>query len=253
MKVVIVEDELAASENLTHLLSNVDPNIEIIQVIESVEDAVNYFKSTDSADLIMMDIHLADGISFEIFDQVKISTPIIFTTAYDQYAIQAFKVNSIDYLLKPIVEEELGLAIEKFKQSNSKSGVDEGQLSGLLNLLSSSASSYKSSLLVQKRDELVPLKTDDIAYIYIDTGMVKAITKDKDQFILNKKLEDLETELDPNKFMRINRQFIMSKEAITKLKFYFNGKLIVHTQPPFSERIVVSKAKAGDVKSWLNQ
>ena len=253
MKVVIVEDEIAASENLTHLLLNVNPEIQIQKVIESVEDAVTYFTSHSDADLIMMDIHLADGISFEIFDKVSITTPIIFTTAYDQYAIQAFKVNSIDYLLKPIVEEELAASLEKFKKSANNTGVDESQLSGLLSLLSTNSTNYKSSLLVQKRDELVPLKTDDIAYIYIDTGMVKAITYEREQFILNKKLEDLETELDPKKFLRVNRQFIVAKEAITKLKFYFNGKLIVHVDPPFSERIVVSKAKAGEVKSWLNE
>ena len=251
MRVIIVEDEIAASENLTYILEQIDPSIEILAVLDSVASAVSYFEKGVVADLTFMDIHLADGLSFEIFKQVEVQTPIIFTTAYDQYAIQAFKVNSVDYLLKPIDEEELSRAIEKFKNSN-KTAPELDQLKAILGNLAQEKSSFKNTYLVQKRDELIPLKTNDIAFIYIDTGVVKAVSNKNASFVINKKLEDIEIELDPNKFFRANRQFIINKEAIANIKFYFNGKLIVNTSPIAPERIVVSKAKASEIKDWIN-
>ncbi|MEC3906792.1 LytTR family DNA-binding domain-containing protein [Tamlana sp. 2201CG12-4] len=252
MKVVIVEDEIAASENLTYLINTIDPNIEILTVLDSVKSSVDYFSKGTEADLIFMDIHLADGISFEIFEQVSLSTPVIFTTAYDQYAIKAFKVNSIDYLLKPINEEELEEAINKFKsQSKSEQPVDN-QIEGLMQLLQTKNKAYKTTYLVHHRDELLPIKTEDIAYFYIETGIVKGVTFTNKSYIIDKKLEDIESELNPELFYRINRQFIINRNAVANIKFYFNGKLIVNVNPPFSERIVVSKAKASDVKNWMN-
>ncbi|MFK2819251.1 LytTR family DNA-binding domain-containing protein [Flavobacteriaceae sp. LMIT009] len=251
MRVIIVEDEVAASENLTYILNQIDPSIEIVKILDSVASAVSYFKSGVDADLTFMDIHLADGLSFEIFEQVDVKTPIIFTTAYDQYAIQAFKVNSVDYLLKPIDEDELSDAINKFKNS-TKTAPQLDQLKVILGDLTQGKKSYKTTYLVQKRDELIPLKTDNIAFIYIETGIVKAISDKNNTYIINKKLEDIEAELNPKIFFRANRQFIINKEAIANIKFYFNGKLIVNTNPPAPERIVVSKAKASEIKDWVN-
>ena len=252
MKVVIVEDEIAASENLEFILHAIDPAIEILKVVDSVKSAVAYFSKPTEAELVFMDIHLADGISFEIFEQVKINIPIVFTTAYDQYAIQAFKVNSIDYLLKPINEEELSEAINKFKNRSQQKEPLGNQIQGMLELLQTKSKAYKTTYLVQKRDELIPIKTQDIAYFYIDTGLVKAVTFNKQAYIINKKLEDVEVELNPQNFHRINRQFILNRDAITNIKFYFNSKLIINVNPQFEERIVVSKAKANDVKNWMN-
>ena len=252
MNVVIVEDEIAASENLTFLLNNIDQSIEILQVIDSVQASVTYFSTHQDADLIFMDIHLADGISFEIFEQVQINCPIIFTTAYDQYAIQAFKVNSVDYLLKPLNKEELSDAISKFKSTSNNTEPISNQIQGMLNLLQTKSKAYKSTYLVQKRDELIPVKTDDIAYFYIETGIVKGKSFDNQMFIIDKKLEDIEEEIDPLKFYRVNRQFVMNRDAIINIKFFFNGKLIINTNPKFSDRIVVSKAKATEFKKWLN-
>lgn len=252
MKVVIVEDELAASENLAYLINNIDSNIEILTVLDSVKSSVEYFSNGTEAELVFMDIHLADGISFEIFDQISLDIPVIFTTAYDQYAIKAFKVNSVDYLLKPINEEELSEAIGKFKSKLNLGQSNTNQLEGLMQLLSSQNKSYKSTYLVHHRDELLPVKTEDLAYFYIDTGVVKGVTFFNKTYNIEKKLEDIEHELNPEIFHRINRQFIVNRGAVANVKFYFNGKLILNTNPPFSERIVISKAKASEVKQWLN-
>lgn len=252
MKVVIVEDEIAASENLTYLLHTIDPNIEVLKVLDSVASSVAYFSKSTEAELVFMDIHLADGISFEIFDQAKITTPVIFTTAYDQYAIKAFKVNSVDYLLKPLNEEELSEAIVKFKNNTTTTQPANNQIQSMLELLQTQSKTYKTMYLVQKRDELVPVKTEDIAYFYIDTGIVKAVTNNNQSYTISKKLEDIELELNPADFHRVNRQFIINKTAVANMKFYFNGKLIMNVNPPSFERIVISKAKASDVKNWIN-
>jgi len=252
MKVIIVEDEIAASENLAFILNSINPEIKVLKVLDSVKSAVAYFSETTEAELVFMDIHLADGISFEIFDQVTINTPIIFTTAYDQYAIQAFKVNSVDYLLKPINEEELSEAIAKHENASKQGQPIDDQIQGMLKLIQTKSKAYKTTYLVQKRDELIPIKTTDIAYFYIDTGIVKAMTFNNQLYTISKKLEDIEVELNPDNFHRVNRQSIINKSAIVNIKFYFNGKLIVNTNPKFAERIVVSKAKASSFKDWVN-
>lgn len=252
MKVVIVEDEIAASENLTYLLQTIDPGIEVLKVLDSVASSVSYFSEFTEAELVFMDIHLADGVSFEIFDRVKVTSPIIFTTAYDQYAIKAFKVNSVDYLLKPLNEEELSEAIIKFRNSSPQAQPINNQIQGMLELLQTKSKTYKTTYLVQKRDELIPVKTEDIAYFYIDTGIVKAVTSNNQTYTISKKLEDIELELNPTDFHRVNRQFILNRAAVANMKFYFNGKLIININPPSPERIVVSKAKASDVKNWMN-
>ncbi|TNJ45192.1 response regulator transcription factor [Tamlana fucoidanivorans] len=253
MKVVIVEDEIAASENLTYLINSIDSNIEIVKVLDSVKASVAFFATKPQVDLVFMDIHLADGISFEIFDQITLNLPVVFTTAYDQYAMKAFKVNSIDYLLKPISEEDLSEAINQFKaQQKQEATLDESQIRGIMQLIQSKNKTYKSTYLVHHRDELVPLKTEDIAYFYIETGIVKAVTNTNKPYIIDKKLEDIENELDPEYFHRINRQFVVNKNAVVNIKFYFNGKLILNVNPSFKERIVVSKAKASEVKNWMN-
>ncbi|TXG39241.1 LytR/AlgR family response regulator transcription factor [Seonamhaeicola maritimus] len=252
MKVVIVEDEIAASENLAYLINSIDSSIEILTILDSVKSSVDYFLKSNEAELIFMDIHLADGISFEIFDQVELKTPVIFTTAYDQYAIKAFKVNSVDYLLKPINEEELRDAINKFNNKPKSISSDNTQFEGLVQLLQAKSKSYKSTYLVHHRDELLPIKSADIAYFYIDTGIVKGVTFSNKTYIIDKKLEDIEGELNPELFHRINRQFVINKNSVANVKFYFNGKLIINVNPPFSERIVASKAKASEIKNWMN-
>ncbi len=252
MKIVIVEDELAASENLTYLLKNLNPNIEVLTVLDSVRSSVAYFSSRTEAELVFMDIHLADGLSFEIFDQVKINKPVIFTTAYDQYALKAFKVNSIDYLLKPVDEDELAKALTQFEVQSQLDSSPNVQMEGLLNLIKANSKTYKTTYLVSLRDQLIPIKTSSLAYLYIDTGIIKGITKDNKSYTIDKKMEDIENELDPAYFYRVNRQFIVHKDAIENIKYYFNGKLILNVLPIFKEQVVVSKAKSTAFKKWIN-
>ncbi len=251
MKVLIVEDELAASDNLAYLLHSIDKNIEVVQVLDSVKSSVDFFSGPHDAELVFMDIHLADGISFEIFEQTSIAIPVVFTTAYNQYALKAFKFNSIDYLLKPIDKDELADALQQFKVQNTEKRMDGQQVKGLLDLIQTKRKNYKTTFLVSLRDEMIPLKTENIAYFRIDTGIVKAITMDNKSYSVDDKLEDIEEELDPTLFYRANRQFIISKEAVVNIKTYFNGKLIVVVNPICDERIVVSKAKATEFKDWI--
>lgn len=251
MKVVIVEDELAASENLTYLLHSIDRTIEVLKVLDSVKASVAYFSMPHQAELVFMDIHLADGISFEIFDQATIDIPVVFTTAYNQYALKAFKFNSIDYLLKPIDKDELFDALQQFKALNSQKGIAEHQIKGLLDLVKKKGKTYKSTFLAGHRDQLIPIKTEKIAYFRIDNGIVKGITCDNKSYVIDGKLENLEEELDPEQFYRANRQFIVNRDAIANIKQYFNAKLIVVVNPVCDERIVVSKAKATEFKTWV--
>ncbi len=251
MNVVIVEDELAASDNLTYLLHRIDSNIKVIKVLDSVKSSVAYFSKPQSAELVFMDIHLADGISFEIFEQIPIIIPVIFTTAYNQYTLKAFKVNSIDYLLKPLDQDELSDSLLQFKEQKQDKGIADNQIKGLLDLVKEKERTYKTTFLINHRDQLIPIKTQDISYFQIDEGVVRATTFDNKSYVIDGKLEELEEELDSNNFYRINRQCILRRDALSKIKQYFNGKLIVEVTPASAEQIVVSKAKAAEFKTWV--
>jgi two-component system response regulator LytT len=248
MNIVIVEDELAASDNLTYLLQRIDNNIMVVKVLDSVKSSIAFFSKPQTAELVFMDIHLADGISFEIFEQIPITIPVIFTTAYNQYTLKAFKVNSIDYLLKPLDQEELSDALQQFKEQKQDKGIANDQIKGLLDLVKEKERTYKTTFLINHRDQLIPLKTQDISYFQIDTGVVKATTFDNKSYVIDGKLEE---ELDPNNFYRINRQCILRRDALSKIKQNFNGKLIVEVTPSSAEQIVVSKAKAAEFKTWV--
>ncbi len=251
MKVVIVEDEISAAENLIELLKIVAPDAEVVTTLDSVKKSVAYFQQDVPIDLVFMDIHLADGISFEIFDAVDLKIPVIFTTAYDQYALKAFKVNSLDYLLKPIDETELKAAIDQYQQqANPK--MEDGALEALRSLFTQAPKKFRTTFLVNQRDGMIPIKTEDIAFFYIEDSIVYATTMKNQKVAIDKKLEEIEEELDPQQFKRVNRQFIVNREALVNIKYYFNGKLIVNTQPPAKERMVVSKARATEFKTWVD-
>lgn len=253
MRVVIIEDEKAAAENLKQLLVEIDPSVEVDAVIDTVSGAIEYFKKVRDIDieLAFFDIQLADGNSFDIFKEIEINTPIIFITAYDEYALKAFKVNSIDYILKPIDEDELRAAIEKFKSSN-RNHLMPKEFESVLEMLGKASKKYKSTFLVQQRDKLIPINVSDIAYITIDSSIVKAVTFEGKIYVINEKLEDIEASLNPEHFFRANRQFIVQRRAIVNLTIYFNGKLILNVKPSSSERIIISKAKAPALKNWMN-
>jgi len=251
MRVVILEDEKSAAEYLKQLLGEVDPSVEVDTIIDTVSGAVAYFKKERDIELAFFDIHLADGNSFDIFKEVDINTPLIFTTAYDEYALKAFKVNSIDYLLKPIDEDELREAIEKFKSSNRSLRMPKA-FESVLEILGKVSKKYKSTFLVQQRDKLIPIDVADIAYITIDASIVKAVTFEGKSYIIDEKLEEIEAGLNPDQFFRANRQFIIQRRAIANLTIYFNGKLILNIDPKPEERIIISKAKAPQLKDWIN-
>ncbi len=254
MKVIIIEDEYTARENLKVMLASIDPDISIIAELESIKETVNCFNnSTLIADLIFLDIELADGNSFQIFEQVSISIPIIFTTAYSQFAIKAFEVNSIDYLLKPITTEGLQRAISKFKNTRKQPIANQRLIQQFMqSMAAQQKKNYKQSFLIEQGDTLIPVKTNDFAYFFIENGIVKGITRDNKIYFLNEKLENLAEQLHPNQFFRANRQYLINREAIVKISIYFKGKLVVHIQPTSKEKILISKAKATTFKNWMS-
>lgn len=253
MKAILIEDEEAAVQNLNYLLREIAPDLNIIATIDSVTTAIDFFSKDNDYDLVFMDIHLADGNSFEILKTIKPKAPIIFTTAYDQYAIRAFKENSIDYLLKPIQEIELKNAIQKFKNLHSTVDVSNSQIQNLISLVQKTPQKFRQSYLVQKGETLIPIATRDFAFFFIQNGVVRGTTKANTTYHLDGKLEDLENELSPADFFRINRQYLVQRTAIKDLNIYLNGRLIVNTSPKAKEQIIVSKANGPKLKAWLNQ
>ena len=251
MKALIIEDEIMAAKTLKKLLGEVSPDTEVIGVLESIEDSVDWISQHPMPDLIFMDIHLADGTSFTIFDRVTVTCPVIFTTAYDEYALKAFEVNSIDYLLKPINKEALERAIGKYHNISSNS-LGQKQLDVLLKQLGAKPK-YKSCFLLPERDKLVPLPTSEIAYAYIDTKTVKLVTFDNKTFYMNHTLDDVMSELDPHEFFRANRQFVVARSSIKDVSVWFGNKLAINLFVETPEKIVVSKARVAEFKTWFTK
>jgi two-component system, LytTR family, response regulator LytT len=248
MKVLIVEDEAPAYRRLIKLIHECDSSIQIVGIIESVKDGIAWFNENTLPDLILSDIQLADDLSFSIFSKLNITVPIIFVTAFDEYAINAFKFYSIDYLLKPIGIDDLKASIEKYKTIHNKTipnNFDE-----LIKKLAEN--NYRSRFLVSFRDGLIPIEIKDIAYFYSEDSTSFLVTKGKKSYIINDALDSLEKQLDPKIFFRANRQFILSAGCITKLEPYFNQKLIVKLEPSREQEITISKNKASAFKEWLN-
>lgn len=252
MKAIIIEDEAVAALALQTLIKSVCPEMEIITILQSIDESVEWFLQHAMPDLAFVDIHLADGSSFTIFEEVSVTCPVIFTTAYDEYALKAFEVNSIDYLLKPINKKDLERAIHKYKNlSGHPSEQNAELLNKLLVSMKQYKSSYKSYFLVPEKDKLIPLATSDIACIYIDTRMVKAISYKERTYYLDQTLDDLMQQLDPSQFFRANRQYIVSRDAIKDLSIWFGNKLSVNMKVPTPERILINKAKVAEFKRWF--
>lgn len=252
MNALIVEDEVLAAQSLQKLVSEVAPETEIIGILQSIEESVTWFNENPMPDLVFMDIHLADGSSFAIFEQVQITCPVIFTTAYDEYALKAFEVSSIDYLLKPINRNDLIRAMNKFKAFVGEKSNNSEAIDALLRQIGMKRS-YKSCFLVPERDKLVPLATANIAYFYIDTKTVKAISLDEHTYYMSQTLDDIMLQLDPDDFFRANRQFIVSRKAIKDLTIWFGNKLSLNLIVKIPEEIIISKAKVGEFKNWFSK
>ena len=250
MKALIIEDEKSAVRNLKSLLKEVAPQLEVINVIDSVSDAVSWFETNSFPDIVFMDIHLADGSSFEIFEYVQISCPIIFTTAYDEYALKAFKVNSIDYLLKPIGVADLRLALEKFEKLRCVSESQES-LAALIRSMQKH-DRYKTHFLIPyKGDKLIPLAVSQVQYFCIVEGITKAVISENESYVLPYTLDELAESIDPEQFFRANRQYLISRQAVRDIDLWFNNRLSINLRVPTNEKILVSKLRVNDFKTWF--
>ena len=248
MRVLIVEDETAAVDNLEYLLRKVDRAIEIAAVTESVEQTQQWLMH-NHADLIFMDIHLSDGSAFSLFDHIEVSTPIIFTTAYDQYALDAFRVNSIDYLLKPIKQTDLERAFEKFKRLTAS---DISSYISRINQLTEKTK-FHSRILVTVKDKIIPLAVDYIACIYSTDRKTEIITTVEETYAYNKPLDTIIKNLDPTVFFRANKQFIINRNQIADITVWFDSRLRLRLTAETPEEIYIAKNRASEFKSWLTE
>jgi len=256
MKVLIVEDESMAAKRLVALLEKINPGIEILAKLDSVKRTVSWINDNPSPDLLFFDIQLADGLSFEILEQVEVKAPIIFTTAFDEYAVQAFKVNSIDYLLKPIDPKDLEQALEKYESryktnsSQSAAGVDMMMIQQAMQMLTKQ---YKERFVVKIGEHIHTIPTVNTAYFFSQEKATFLQTKEKNRYIIDYTVEQVEQLVDPNKFFRINRKYLVSLEAVKDIITYSNSRLrliLIHSDETDA---VVSREKVQDFKKWLDR
>lgn len=248
MKILILEDELTAGRRLQSIVKKLEPSAEILDVLDSVESAVAWFKNHPMPQLIFMDIQLADGLSFEIFNQVTITAPVIFTTAYDEYTLKAFKVNSIDYLLKPIKAEEVGQSLKKFRELNQSSlAIDYQKLA----LALEGTTERQQRIVVKYGQNIEAIDLSRAAYFYTEEKVVFMVTLGGKRFALDYSLEELAQLLDPKRFFRINRQFVVGIDAIDKMYQYSKSRVKLILKPPTSTDTIVSTDRSGKFKKWL--
>ncbi len=251
MKVLIIEDEKLASDRLIEILNEVNPELEVLGAIKSVEAAIMWFENNNAPDLLISDIQLLDGTSFEIFSQVEIQCPVIFTTAYDQYAIKAFEVNSIDYLLKPIQAEKLKAALSKVDaQSQKGSGIDMDQLKALIQ---GEKVEYKSRFLIKVGQKIRAIPVEKIAYFYTRDKLTYIVTFENQKYPLDHTLEEVDGMLNPKNFFRANRKFIVHFDSVRDIHPYFKGRVKLGLEPDIDEDIVISTEKTPAFKKWLDQ
>lgn len=247
--ILIVEDEKPNADRLKRLLKIIRPKAEIVATLDSVADCVDWLGANAQPDVIMLDVRLSDGLSFEIFDKIRIEAPVIFTTAYDEYAVRAFKYNSIDYLLKPVEQEELQMAIDKLEQLTAGQAMPKS-LEGLLNFLQ--PKEYRSRFLLPYRDGYKTVLVNDIAYFYSELKITRAKLANGMEEIVPQTMEELEQQLNPKTFFRANRQYIIHIDAIQRIANYFNGKLKIDIKNNSDAEVIVSREKAQLLKTWLD-
>lgn len=251
MNVLIIEDEQLAARRLENMVLSYDPAIKVLAKLESVEDSVQWFRSHAHPDLIFLDIHLEDDLSFAIFEKVKVDSPIIFTTAFDEYAIRAFKLRSIDYLLKPIVQEELNSAIAKYKAWNGqKNGVD---MSALFDLINKKDVSYRDRFSVSYGQKIKSFSVSEIAYFYSKEGVTYAVLNDQKHYPVDYSLDVLLSELNPSDFFRINRQYLIKHSSIKQVHVFPKSHLKLELSPKPVDDTFVSIDKVTSFKKWLGE
>ena len=251
MKAVIIEDEKIAADLLKNLICQLDENIEVVTILQTVEDSVEWLSINQHPDILFVDIHLADGSSFSIFEKTEVKCPIVFTTAYNEYALKAFEVNSIDYLLKPINKDDLQRALNKYKNLKGNE-VNYREFVNRFLAETGKVNSYKEYFLVPERDKLIPLAAKDIAYVYIDLKLIKAVTYSDKVYYLNQNLDEMMNQLNPKMFFRANRQYIIAHDAIKDVSIWFGNKISLNLTIPTEEKIIVSKARVSEFKNWFS-
>lgn len=251
MTILIIEDEEPAFKRIQKMLKEIEPGHTLLNQIVSVSSAVKWFAANPSPDLIISDIQLSDGVSFEIFKQVEIACPIIFTTAYDQYALEAFKVNSIDYLLKPIKKEELEKAVTKFKLRTTVGTAPSVDLTKLLQSLQPAGTEYKKRFVVRYGEHIKTIDTEEVVYFYTEDKATFLCTKDGRRFVVDFNLDTLDSILDPKIFFRINRQYIISIHSIAEMFAYSKSRVLIKLNPPAKHETIVSTERSADFKQWL--
>lgn len=252
MNVLIIEDEQPAARRLQKLLEEVDASIIVLDIIDSIEASVKWLNNHHFPELIFMDIQLADGLSFEIFKQVKVTTPVIFTTAFDEYSLRAFKVNSIDYLLKPMDKDQLENSLKKYKDLKSQFSKFEFPIESLFQSLKYSKE-FKSRFLVKLGERLISISTEKIAYFLSEEKLTFLITNENKKYPIDYSLDELEPLIDPKQFFRLNRQLLAQISSIQSIHNYFNGKLKLFLAPDLNKEVVVSREKATLFKQWLEK
>ncbi len=246
MKILLIEDELPAAKQLTKMLLDIDPSITIIDVLDSVEASVKWLRNYPMPDAIFMDIQIADGLSFDIFTQVEITAPVIFTTAFDQYAVKAFKVNAIDYLLKPIDPDDLENALHRLREKSQHNVAD---LSKMLEMLQKKHK--KERFLIKIGNSFTSIEANDIAYFFSDEGITQAALLNGKKHIIDHTLDEIEHEVEENNFFRISRKIVVNVKAIQKVHPHFNSRLKLDLTPNFHEEVFVSRERVASFKVWL--
>lgn len=251
MKVLILEDETLAAEKLQNLLQEVDSSLEVIDILKSVESAVEWLNENEHPDLIISDIRLLDGLSFDIFKQVEVNKPVIFTTAYDQYAIKAFETNSIDYLLKPVQKDKLAASIAKFKKiagQDQKLPYDQ-----IMRMIESKDKEYKLRFMIRSGNKILAVPVEKIAYFFSQNKLTFIVTTDNKKYPYDQPLETIDQQLDPKIFFRANRKYVVKFEAISEIHPYFKGRIKINLRPEADDEVVISAEKTPEFKHWLDQ
>lgn len=258
MKVLIIEDEQLAVAKLTQTLNKVAPDAEVIGVTESIASSVKWLNSHDAPDLILMDIELADGQSFAIFEQVAVPSPVIFTTSYDEYALRAFKVNSIDYLLKPIQQQELKAALQKLTLLQASYGKADDQALKIEKLVSqlqqqAGVTAYRKRFLVKHLQKLLSIEMEAIAYFYAEERVNFFRTNDGQRYMVDYTMDEIEAMIDPSRFFRPGRALIVSIDSVAQMAPYFGNRLALQLKPAFEKEALVSREKVSDFKIWMGK
>ena len=259
MQILIVEDEDLAAKKIQKTLSLVDPKAEVVGVTDSITSTVEWLETNQAPDLILMDIELSDGQSFEIFSRTEVKSAVVFTTSYDEYALKAFKVNSIDYLLKPIQQEDLSAALNKYREIkkiyNLPSTPQDLNLDNLVKELRQKLQpkEFRKRFLVKHAQKLVSIEVEEIAYFFSDGRLNFFKTYDNRKFVVDYTMDELEDMLDPDRYFRISRSFYISVESVDQIHDYFGNRLLLHLKPPVDKEAVVSREKVADFKKWMGK